>query len=1057
MQYIPEELLRVLSSRLKLGERQRPNVRVEVDRLAFIPGRTEEFTFVVAQEREKVMVQKVWVPEAADGSYEGSASLNVYDFVFPLQGYNVDNAPFTDYFGTRGGKHRGVDIAVPVGTPVLASWAGKVVKVYRNPYTGPGYGVVIKHAEGVMTKYFHLSEINVDVGDEVFQGQVIGLSGNTGNVRSGGKPVTGSYSDPNSPRARGLGAHLHFEIWVGVDEDSVDGTGGKPVDPIPYMRGTKKMYTGYTIEGNKIDEGTVEGYLGEVKLHEKFDKRDWYKSSSKYSSLTGFVSFYKHERGWELYDSGGKAVFQFPAKEGAPAVASFAINVKSLKLSSDAIMSIGFGSDFDASEGDLFEIFVDNKPAIVFKNFAKYHKNLQEIKKIVIPEETKYVTIKMKWGGKPRTQIFWAPTKVVKTGKKFVLDYIKIQELLPYPPMNMKSERRVDPTKEGQKGHWETVNLGKFVYNELVEKKTELHVGQFVYMDTLVLPNVQSVEIDNYFDQEAAELRVVISNPGGYFSPDFNPYYFPELAMTKSPWSYMINGHHVGVLSENTPIRVYMGYGHNLMRVFTGLIDKVDIETESATLTIYARDMYKKIIEKVITEKKAYPDVEVDDDVPDSSYQPNDPNYSISRRDLIIRTAKEQAAKWGVDYKFLLAIAQHETGMGTLGMGRQEKGDFILGYGCYGPGQCDPDYQGLEKQFYYGAKRMAEALASRGKQVKSYDDVVYFHAGGDKGPAYTWSQDSPNWEQKVWKYYQEILANPAKWDESTSTDAKLQNTKEKNDEEEKVMWLKSAVVQDLIAHAGMFGWRQNPDDLQYPDAVIEETYLIEANQKTGKVVKAVPDKEGEFTIEEIESHPTPFGWLNPFVEAYGKTFEPYTMKVSEAINEVIKDTGMRAYCDRYGTFRLESIDFNKPIVAKFDENENLITINKTIDWSRGRSHIVVADANGNTANFVDKEILLELKGEIRTAYVVVPWAKTLEAKRAVAERLFWDMKRYARTLQVSIPGNPALELLDRVMVRDKTTATANVYIIKGIRTQFSVDTGYIQIIDLMWSEEGTVV
>ena len=99
--------------------------------------------------------------------------------------------------------HTGIDIAVPIGTPVLAAGPGQVVWVdygllYGYPDENDPYGlaVVIKHDFGykeqpLFTAYAHLSEIEVSKGQLVETGDVIGLSGETG------------YS---------TGAHLHFEI-----------------------------------------------------------------------------------------------------------------------------------------------------------------------------------------------------------------------------------------------------------------------------------------------------------------------------------------------------------------------------------------------------------------------------------------------------------------------------------------------------------------------------------------------------------------------------------------------------------------------------------------------------------------------------------------------------------------------------------------------------------------------------------------------------------------------------------------------------------------------------
>ena len=106
--------------------------------------------------------------------------------------------------------HTGLDIGVGTGTPVRAADAGTVVLAATN--TGPdgkpvGYGtyVVIYHGGDLFTLYGHLSQLGVTVGQKVATGQVIGLSGNTGNSS---------------------GPHLHFEVRQGQT----------PVDPLPLIR-----------------------------------------------------------------------------------------------------------------------------------------------------------------------------------------------------------------------------------------------------------------------------------------------------------------------------------------------------------------------------------------------------------------------------------------------------------------------------------------------------------------------------------------------------------------------------------------------------------------------------------------------------------------------------------------------------------------------------------------------------------------------------------------------------------------------------------------------------
>ncbi len=88
--------------------------------------------------------------------------------------------------------YNGIDIGTPIGTPVMAAAGGTVVVARASGFNG-GYGkyIVLAHPNGTQTVYGHLSQVNVSVGDGVGQGDVIGLSGNTG---------------------RSTGAHLHFEV-----------------------------------------------------------------------------------------------------------------------------------------------------------------------------------------------------------------------------------------------------------------------------------------------------------------------------------------------------------------------------------------------------------------------------------------------------------------------------------------------------------------------------------------------------------------------------------------------------------------------------------------------------------------------------------------------------------------------------------------------------------------------------------------------------------------------------------------------------------------------------
>lgn len=122
-------------------------------------------------------------------------------FSLPVQGRVTGN------FGESrpGHTHAGVDIAVPVGTPVHAPAGGTVIEAG----TLPGYGnvVFIDHGGGTITRLAHLSQISVQRGQQVGAGAVVGLSGG-----AKGAPGSGDSTGP----------HVHYEVRVN----------GKAVNPL---------------------------------------------------------------------------------------------------------------------------------------------------------------------------------------------------------------------------------------------------------------------------------------------------------------------------------------------------------------------------------------------------------------------------------------------------------------------------------------------------------------------------------------------------------------------------------------------------------------------------------------------------------------------------------------------------------------------------------------------------------------------------------------------------------------------------------------------------------
>ena len=92
------------------------------------------------------------------------------------QGFGERPEVYRSRFGLPG--HNGIDWGLPIGTPILAVDAGKVI-VRHTSATGFGRYIKLQHSWG-QSLYAHLSEFQVEVGDEVERGQRVGLSGNSG-------------------------------------------------------------------------------------------------------------------------------------------------------------------------------------------------------------------------------------------------------------------------------------------------------------------------------------------------------------------------------------------------------------------------------------------------------------------------------------------------------------------------------------------------------------------------------------------------------------------------------------------------------------------------------------------------------------------------------------------------------------------------------------------------------------------------------------------------------------------------------------------------------------
>jgi murein DD-endopeptidase MepM/ murein hydrolase activator NlpD len=111
---------------------------------------------------------------------------------------------FTSGFGARWGRsHRGVDIAGPIGTPIVSVADGEVIE--SGPASGFGMWVRVRLDDGTVNVYGHINRSYVREGQRVRAGEEIAEIGNRGHS---------------------TGPHLHFEVWQ---------DGGQKINPLPWL------------------------------------------------------------------------------------------------------------------------------------------------------------------------------------------------------------------------------------------------------------------------------------------------------------------------------------------------------------------------------------------------------------------------------------------------------------------------------------------------------------------------------------------------------------------------------------------------------------------------------------------------------------------------------------------------------------------------------------------------------------------------------------------------------------------------------------------------------
>lgn len=137
-------------------------------------------------------------------------------FSFPMSQYKRVSRGYT-------GKHKGVDISAPKGTPIYAAEAGWITYQGRR-FKGYGKLVIVEHSQKWATFYAHMTKFELNEGAWVNKGDIIGYVGNTG---------------------RSTAPHLHFEIRFN----------NSAIDPMPYFNSSSLKFT---VTNNETDGTDIE-------------------------------------------------------------------------------------------------------------------------------------------------------------------------------------------------------------------------------------------------------------------------------------------------------------------------------------------------------------------------------------------------------------------------------------------------------------------------------------------------------------------------------------------------------------------------------------------------------------------------------------------------------------------------------------------------------------------------------------------------------------------------------------------------------------------------------
>lgn len=202
------------------------DTKIKINPLAFISGYAKpNYQAYVDEINKRCAAKREEMNSLIDSAYDTGGGTLAYPTT-----YRKISAGWPNYKSGR--YHGGVDFPCPVGTKVHACDDGIVITSKSLGNESYGKYIVIRHNDGRCTVYAHLSKLIAKVGDTVTRGQLIGLSGSTGNS---------------------TGPHLHLEYRTRKNSSN------DTLNPLIYLKDSKKFkYKGYTFyTGVMMDKSPI--------------------------------------------------------------------------------------------------------------------------------------------------------------------------------------------------------------------------------------------------------------------------------------------------------------------------------------------------------------------------------------------------------------------------------------------------------------------------------------------------------------------------------------------------------------------------------------------------------------------------------------------------------------------------------------------------------------------------------------------------------------------------------------------------------------------------------